>query len=116
MTPKSSNIIRPIYYLLVTCSSQGKSSSFPTSDSLGLLTLKVDGRRWVPGGRPRRGASRCPGGTSVVSLWCFVGVSVAYWWCLNVSVVSVVSLWGLGGVSVVSRWCLSGLVLVSAGL
>ena len=55
---------------------------FPNSNSLGLLTLKADGRRQVPGCRP----GRCLGGVSVVF--------------------SVVSRLSLGGVSIVSSWCL----------
>ena len=64
---------------------------FPNSDSLGLLTLKADGRRRVPGCRP----GRCLGGGSIV--------------------VSVVSRWCLGGVSVVSRCplCLGAVSVVS---
>ena len=54
---------------------------FPNSDSLGLLTLKADGRRGVHGG-----------GVSVVSR-------------LSLGGVSVVCRWHLGGVSVASRWC-----------
>ena len=38
------------------------SKKIPNSDSLGLLTLKADGRRRVHGARPGRGASQCPGG------------------------------------------------------
>ena len=68
---------------------------FPNSDSLGLLTLKADGRRRVPGCRP----GRCLGGGSIV-------VSVVSRWCLGVRCVSVLSRWCLGDVSVVSSWCL----------
>ena len=64
-------------------------SLFPNSDSLGLLTLKVDGRRQVHGGPPGRGASRCPGGVSVVSRWFLGGFLVVSWWfCSRVLVVS----------------------------
>ena len=78
---------------------------FPNSDSLGLLTLKADGRRRVPGCRP----GRCLGGGSIV-------VSVVSRWCLGGVSVSVVSRCCLGGVSVMSRlflvgvfsWCVAG--------
>ena len=111
---------------------------FPNSDSLGLLTLKADGRHRVPGCRP----GRCLGGVSVVSRWCLGsglgGVSmvsrcpcclgdvsvvsrcylVVCWWCLGcLSVLSRlflvgVSSWCVGGVSVVSWWCLGCLLVV----
>ena len=81
---------------------------FPNSDSLGLLTLKADGRRGVHGG-----------GVSIVPWWCLGGVSVASRWCLGgISVVSlrsalVVSLWCFGAVSITSWWCLGGAPLLS---
>ena len=84
------------------------------SDSLGLLTLKADGRRRVYGCRP----GRCLGGVgvSVVSHKCFGGFGG----------VSVVSQWYLGGVRAVSGdvlvvswwrpWCLGGVSVVSQRL
>ena len=64
---------------------------FPNSNSLGLLTLKADGRRQVPGCRPGRCLGGVLGGVSVVSRWCLdclqlvslVGVSVVSWWCFG---------------------------------
>ena len=57
-------------------------------------------------------------GVQLVCRWCLLGVLVASWWCLFVSVVSLgflgVSWWCLGGFSVVHRWslCCLGRVLV----
>ena len=95
------------------------SPFFPNSDSLGLLTLKVDGRRRVYGCRP----GRCLGGVgSRVSRWCLIGVLavlvVSRWcmWCLVVScgvrAVSVMSWWCLG----VSRWCPGGVLVYLGGV
>ena len=71
---------------------------FLSSDSLGLLIQKADGRRWVDGCRSGRGTSRCLGCVLVVSRLCLHSVSVVsevFWWCL----------WCLGSVSVMSPWC-----------
>ena len=103
-------------------------------NSLGLLTLKEEGRgrvvsRWCLG---------CPlvvsrwwvGGISVVSRSCLSGISVVSWWCLGgVLVVSlcvlVLSRKCLGGVSlmfvccgvlVVSWWCLGSVSVVSVSV
>ena len=97
------------------------------SDSLGLLTLKADGRRRVHGARPGLGASQCPGGVPVVSRckvvprWCLGCVLVVSWYRGGVPEVSrlclcwflVVCWWYLGGVLVVSQLCLGGVLVVS---
>ena len=81
---------------------------FPNSDSLGLLTLKADGRRRVYGCGP----GRCLGGVgSRVSRGCLGGVAVVTRWFLGG--VSVVSRWSLGDVLVVSRSCLGGVSTMS---
>ena len=56
---------------------------FYNSDSLGLLTLKADGRLRVHGGGDSVVPRWCVGGISMVSRSCLDGVPVVSQWCLG---------------------------------